>query len=317
MTDFSKVQFLEIIELADGQRLDNFLIRQLKGLPKSRLYRLIRKGEVRLNKKRCKPDDRLSTGDIVRLPPIRLGVRAAPAQPSDQLSNLLKERIIFASEDYLVINKPAGISVHGGSGVRLGLIEALRQLQPDWRSLELVHRLDRDTSGCLLVAKNPIYLKYLHNQLKLNNVQKHYLALVHGYWPDTLIEVDAPLIKNQLLSGERVVRVSDSGKSAMTKFKVLERFGRIASLVEAMPITGRTHQIRVHCQIAGHPIAGDPKYESLGKTVTKLKSDKLCLHAAKIRFKSATEDSYLQYEAELNPYFTELLNTLRAQSKTS
>jgi 23S rRNA pseudouridine955/2504/2580 synthase len=314
--DFSRVQVIEVNAAADGQRLDNFLIRVLKGLPKSRIYRLIRKGEVRINKKRCKADDRLSQGDSVRIPPVRLAATSRPVSPSKNLARLLQESIVFSHEEYLIINKPAGLSVHGGSGVSIGLIEALRQMQIDWQQLELVHRLDRDTSGCIVIAKNPLFLKYLNKELKEKNVRKHYLALVHGYWADSLKQVDAPLVKNRLLSGERVVRAQDSGKTALTRFRVIERFNRVATLVEAMPITGRTHQIRVHCQIAGHPIAGDPKYETPARKNASVLSTKLCLHAAKLAFRASAGGEYQEYQAPLNPHFENLLNSLRSQQKS-
>ena len=316
MSDFDKVQLLQV-EDAEGQRLDNYLIRQLKGLPKSRIYRLIRKGEVRINKKRCRPDDRLNRGDLVRIPPLRLSSPVAVPQPRQGLRDLLLDSIIAETEDFLVINKPAGLSVHGGSGVRLGLIEALRQLRPEWAGLELAHRLDRDTSGCLVIARNPMFLRHLHQGLKTKQVEKVYLALVQGYWPDSLVEVNAPLEKNQLQSGERIVRVTPDGKSSLTRFRVLQRAGKLATLVEAKPVSGRTHQIRVHCLYAGHPILGDSKYGAMGDRPAGPRAPGLCLHAAAISFTLPDETAQMRFEAPLNPDFKTFLNLLTNQSKST
>ncbi|MFM1895085.1 MAG: hypothetical protein RLZZ385_159 [Pseudomonadota bacterium] len=315
MNDFDKVRFITIEEAA-GQRLDNFLLRELKGLPKSRIYRLIRKGEIRINKKRSKPETKLQQGDVLRIPPVRLAPPQEIPAPRPGLRDRLLEGIIAESDDFLVVNKPAGLSVHGGSGVRLGLIEAMRQLRPQWGSLELAHRLDRDTSGCLVLAKNPIFLRHLHEGLKAKTVEKTYLALVLGYWPDNLVEVNAALEKNLLQSGERMVRVSQAGKSSLTLFAVVQRFGRLATLVEARPETGRTHQIRVHCQFAGHPIVGDSKYSGDASTSFPVKVPGLCLHAAAIAFTLPGETARQRFAADLDPDFQALLNSLESQLKS-
>jgi 23S rRNA pseudouridine955/2504/2580 synthase len=308
---------VQIVEVSDeeGQRLDNFLIARLKGVPKSRIYRLIRKGEVRVNKKRCKPDDRLTPGDQVRIPPVRVADAARMLVPGAELAELLRAAVISENDDFLVLNKPAGLSVHGGSGVPLGLIEALRQLEPRWEKAELAHRLDRDTSGCVVIAKTQVFLKYLHNALKAKQVNKQYLALVQGYWPDALVEVDAPLTKNHLLSGERVVKVEPGGKASLTRFKLLERFGRRASLVQAMPVTGRTHQIRVHCLVAGHPILGDPKYSHSRDSGQPELSNRLCLHSSAISFAWPAAGPVETYSAEPGPVFVKVLNSLRMKPK--
>ncbi|GJM13173.1 MAG: pseudouridine synthase [Pseudohongiella sp.] len=277
------VQLVRVEKSHIGQRLDNFLIRQLKGVPRTRVYRLIRRGEVRVNKKRCKPERKLDMGDEVRIPPYTTNYKQQSLKPSPALIEFLLESILFESSELLVINKPAGMAVHGGTSVVLGLIEALRQCKPEWGELELVHRIDRGTTGCLVVAKNPIILKYLQNQLKVKNVKKHYLALVHGNWPETLELVDAPLQKDALGENEQIVRVVDSGKPSITRFAVRQQFEG-ASLIEAMPETGRTHQIRVHCQHSGHGIVGDAKYTFRAKNKALAKVKNLCLHAWKIEF---------------------------------
>lgn len=306
-----QVRVVHVTERHEGQRLDNFLIRELKGVPRTRIYRLIRRGEVRVNKKRSKPEFKLSKGDQVRIPPVREGKSSKQEKLSSGLAELLTNSLLMETDLLLVINKPAGLSVHGGTGIRLGLIEALRQLREDWRHLELAHRLDRDTSGCLVIAKKPNALKQIQEQFKEKHVEKTYHALVHGHWPEELTTMDAPLRKNQLSSGERVVVVDKQGKAAETGFRVLQRLNE-SSLVEASPKTGRTHQIRVHCQYAGHPIIGDAKYGPKQPVAALKKAKKLCLHAAKIRFSDPSSDGWLEVEAPWDKYFKahagELLN---------
>lgn len=268
-----------------GQRLDNFLLRHTQGVPKTRVYRAIRKGEVRVNKGRSKPEYKVTEGDEVRIPPLSEGVTQSADRPSESWERRIRKSIISETEDFLAINKPPGLAVHGGSGVRLGLIEALRRLLPEQPYLELVHRLDRDTSGLVLVAKNARTLRDLHQQLRDDRVDKRYLALVAGKWPAYRTSVSVPLAKHHTSSGERIVKVDVSGKSAETRFRVLERF-KDATLIEAKPITGRTHQIRVHTQHSGHPILGDTKYESelsvrLGANAS---IKRLFLHAGAISF---------------------------------
>jgi len=308
-----KVQFVSVEPDHDGQRLDNFLMRHLKGVPRSRIYRLIRKGEVRVDKKRAKPEKRLESGQLVRIPPFSGPADASPPAPSERLQQLLRSSLLTEQPDYLVLNKPAGMAVHGGSGIRLGLIEALRQMQPDWRSAELAHRLDRDTSGCLLVALNGKSLKALQQQFKAKTVGKHYLALVHGEWPESVLEVDAALRKNEVSSGERVVRVAADGKPARTGFRVLRRFNG-ATLVEAAPETGRTHQIRVHCQHVGHPIVGDDKYaqsQLRDARIDQLTSNRqLCLHAARLGFAEPHSGRAVEFTATLDEQFQALLDEL-------
>lgn len=281
----TKPQLLTVPSLSAEQRLDNFLIKHLKGLPKSHLYRLLRKGEIRVNKKRTKPDYRLIAGDIIRLPPMRLAHKAPQTKPSENLTAHLKQQILLEDKRLLIINKPTGLAVHGGSGLSLGLIEALRSIYPKLEFLELVHRLDRDTSGCIILAKKPSVLKTLHEQIRANQITKTYHLLVKGYWPEKLRRIDAPLQKNQLQSGERMVRVAAEGKTAITEFKVLQRFAN-ATLLEAKLLTGRTHQIRVHALHAGHPIVGDDKYgdKEFNRQLQKLGCKRLFLHAYSLRF---------------------------------
>jgi 23S rRNA pseudouridine955/2504/2580 synthase len=280
------VRLLDIDANSDGQRVDNFLLRELKGVPKSRIYRLLRKGEVRVNKGRVKAEYRLQSGDQVRIPPIRMSAdEPGEVSVSAGLAERLAAAILYEDEGLIVINKPAGLAVHGGSGVSLGLIEALRALRPEARFLELVHRLDRDTSGCIMVAKKRSGLLILHEALRGDGIDKRYLALAAGKWSKGRNEVSAPLEKNTLRSGERVVRVSASGKEALTKFAVVEQFEG-ATLVEASPITGRTHQIRVHAQFAGHPLAGDEKYgdREADERFRQLGLRRLFLHAHTLSF---------------------------------
>ncbi|MDF1691639.1 MAG: 23S rRNA pseudouridine(955/2504/2580) synthase RluC [Zhongshania sp.] len=268
-----------------GQRIDNFLMRELKGVPKSRIYNLLRRGEVRVNKSRAKPDYKLVEGDIVRVPPVRVAVRDEAAVPVG-LDAGLRSAILYEDEGLIIINKPSGLAVHGGSGISLGLIEALRQMYPEQRHLELVHRLDRDTSGCVMVAKRRSVLKQLHELLRARKgVDKRYLALVAGKWPARKQQVNAPLQKNVLSSGERMVRVELEGKKSVTEFTLLRRVAG-ASLIEARPVTGRTHQIRVHCQYAGYPILGDDKYgdDAADAHFRKLGLKRLFLHAHSLVF---------------------------------
>ncbi|MGB0203938.1 MAG: 23S rRNA pseudouridine(955/2504/2580) synthase RluC [Neptuniibacter sp.] len=282
----TKVQFLEISDGNEGQRIDNFLLTKLKGVPKTLIYKILRKGEVRVNKKRIKPEYKLQIGDVVRVPPVRVAERQTPARIGAKLLEELEAAILYEDDDLIVVNKPSGIAVHGGSGISLGLIECFRQMRPRSNFLELVHRLDRDTSGCILLAKKRSALKLMHESLQKSTITKIYHALVMGSWSERTKRVDAPLRKNELKSGERIVKVAADGKKSLTEFKVLERYGKEATLVEARPITGRTHQIRVHCQFSGHSIVGDQKYGTdQDNAAMKSKGfNRLMLHAAELRF---------------------------------
>lgn len=281
----TSVQFITVNAEHVDRRIDNFLLNQLKGLPKSCLYLLLRKGEIRVNKKRIKPSYRLQVGDIIRIAPIRLSPETKPAKPNETLLKKLTKSILYEDADLLIINKPVGIAVHGGSGVRLGLIELLRIMRPKAPFLELVHRLDKNTSGCLVIAKKHSMLRKLHKLLREGKMQKTYAALTLGHWRKKIHKVDIALRKNVLNSGERIVKASDQGKAAFTKFAVVKNF-KIASLVEVKLYTGRTHQIRVHAQISGHPIAGDDKYgdRAFNRIMRNKGLHRMFLHAEKIAF---------------------------------
>ncbi|POG25138.1 23S rRNA pseudouridine(955/2504/2580) synthase RluC [Aeromonas bestiarum] len=306
-----QVQLLTIEAEHEGQRIDNFLKTQLKGVPKSLIYRILRKGEVRVNKKRIKPEYKLCPGDEVRVPPVRVAEKNE--LPSANLGSIqrLESQILFEDDAMIVLNKPSGMAVHGGSGLSFGVIEGLRALRPDARFLELVHRLDRDTSGVLLVAKKRSALRSLHEQLRVKTMRKQYLALVRGQWQPHVKVVNAPLRKNDLQSGERVVRVSSDGKPSETRFRIARQFAE-ATLVECSPITGRTHQIRVHTQHAGHPIACDDKYGEAAFD-EKMRSQglkRLFLHAWKLSFTHPVDGREMQVEAPLAPELDNFLNKL-------
>ncbi len=267
------------------QRIDNFLLARLKGVPRSRIYRLLRTGEVRVNKGRVRPEYRLVSGDQVRIPPLRRGAEEeAPALGPQQLQRL-REAILFEDAELLLIDKPAGMAVHGGSGLSHGMIEALRQIYPPPLALELVHRLDRDTSGCLLIAKRRSALRAVHELLRKGSVEKRYLALVSGRVDWAERRVDVPLRKNLLRGGEREVRVDPSGSPSVTLFRRVRAFPQ-ATLVEARLLTGRTHQIRVHAAHLGHPILGDDKYgdPEANRTLRALGLRRLFLHASALSF---------------------------------
>ncbi|HDR1052084.1 23S rRNA pseudouridine(955/2504/2580) synthase RluC [Pasteurella multocida] len=313
------VKMLTISEDEAGQRIDNYLLAKLKGVPKSLIYRILRKGEVRVNKRRIKPEYKLQANDIVRVPPVRISEKEqAPISTKLNKVSQLEKQILFEDECLLVLNKPSGIAVHGGSGLSFGVIEALRTLRPDARFLELVHRLDRDTSGILLVAKKRSALRSLHEQLREKTVQKDYLALVRGQWQSHCKVVKAPLLKNELSSGERIVRVSEQGKPSETRFSIEERY-EYATLVKASPVTGRTHQIRVHTQYAGHPIALDDKYgdKHFDEQMTQLGLTRLFLHAFSIRFEHPKTGEILRINAPLDPEMKKILGALREQKSSN
>jgi 23S rRNA pseudouridine955/2504/2580 synthase len=280
------VQHLEVTEDEAGQRLDNYLHRRLGGLPRSRVFRIIRKGEVRVNGRRASPETRLALADKVRVPPVNV---AAPepklARPSAALNERIGASIIHEDERLLVIDKPAGVAVHGGSGVSFGVIETLRALRPE-ATLELVHRLDRDTSGCLLIAKRGSTLRSLHALLREDGFEKRYLTLVKGPWDLGEKRIDAPLRTDTRVGGERTVKVAENGKASVSLFRPVQFFGRIATLLEVQLETGRTHQIRVHAAHAGHPVAGDEKYgdEEFNAAMRELGLRRMFLHAHSISF---------------------------------
>jgi len=302
------VQLVNITENNDGQRLDNFLIGRLKGVPKSFIYRIVRKGEVRVNKGRVDVSYRLAIGDVVRIPPVKLSGRPVSAFLPSNLRNALEQGILFEDDYLMVINKPAGFAVHGGSGITAGVIEGLRLIRPEAKSLELVHRLDKDTSGCLIIAKKRSALTQLHELFRLDQVIKTYLALLSGRWMRKKQVVDAPLQKNISQGGERMVVISPSGKTAETRFRRIRPFKEV-TLVEAMPKTGRTHQIRVHAASLGHPIVGDERY-GLDESNRHFKNkgyNRMFLHAASLTFQHPFGGQPLTVTAPLPKSLTELL----------
>lgn len=297
---FESVQFIEIDEHNEQQRIDNFLIAMLKGVPKSRIYRMLRKGEVRINKKRCKAVQRLQTGDRVRIPPVRIAEKPVHDFIPDNLKSALQNNILFEDDYLIAINKPAGYAVHGGSGINSGVIEGLRQIRPEAGFLELVHRLDRDTSGCLLIAKKRSALRQLHAVFRDDGVAKTYQALLVGRWQRKKCWVDQPLLKNVSKGGERMVVVSQQGKASETLFRRLQSFND-CTWVEVSPKTGRTHQIRVHAAWLGHAIVGDDRYggDADNRKFKKLGFNRLVLHARRLIFKHPDSGQTLTIEAPL------------------
>jgi 23S rRNA pseudouridine955/2504/2580 synthase len=294
-----------------GQRIDNFLILRLKGLPRSRVYQMLRRGEVRVNGRRIKQHYRLCAGDLLRIPPsFGLG-RPRPQAPPASLLEHLESCVIYEDAGLLVVNKPSGIAVHGGSGRRHGVIEALRASRPKQSHLELVHRLDRDTSGALIVAKKRSVLKQLHTELREGRMDKRYLALLRGSWRSGMKTVRTPLKKNVVRSGERVVRADPSGKSAETKFLRVDACSD-ASLVEAVPTTGRTHQIRVHAAEIGHHVAGDPKYgnREFNRLMRQRGLHRMFLHASQIAFSSPAAERHVRIVAPLDEQLLGVLEHL-------
>ncbi|MCW8846334.1 MAG: RluA family pseudouridine synthase [Gammaproteobacteria bacterium] len=277
------VRQVTVDEEYSGQRVDNFLMRELKGVPRTLVYRIIRKGEVRVNRGRVQPSHKLSAGDVVRVPPVRSAIPGQP--PSEASASRVLDYVLLEDDRLIVINKPSGLACHGGSGISFGLIELMRAARPDLQYLELVHRLDRDTSGCMLLAKRRSALRSLHEQLRESRIDKHYLALVKGHWDLGKRRVELPLATQTRSGGERHVTVHDEGKYALSTFRPVET-SRAASLVEVKIGTGRTHQIRVHATALGHPIAGDTKYgdEVWNRETRKLGLKRLFLHATALTF---------------------------------
>ena len=308
-----------ISEEEQGQRLDNYLLRICKGVPKSHIYRIVRSGEVRINGKRVEVSCRLQTGDIVRIPPIRIATRQEEVIAGAEIKAELP--IVYEDDALIAIDKPAGIAVHGGSGVSFGVIEALRRQRPQAKFLELAHRLDRETSGLLLVGKKRSALIALHDMFreggsdgKGRGADKRYLVLVKGRWMDPLRHVKLPLLKYLLDSGERRVRVSDEGTASHTVFRLLARWENF-SLLEAELRSGRTHQIRVHCAETGFPIAGDEKYGDfvLNKTLARTGLKRMFLHAWKMKFLHPLSGEELTLEAAPPEALTAFLRKISAE----
>ncbi len=311
----ARVQMVTVDENNDGQRLDNFLIAQLRGVPRSWVYRVLRRGEVRVNKGRCKPSRRLQIGDVVRIPPVRVSAKAANS-PSRELTNKIDKSVLYEDNLLLIINKPTGVAVHGGSGLAHGVIEILRAARPESSFLELAHRLDRETSGCLMLAKKRSALRRLQELQRDAKIEKRYLALLAGRTRKGRWRVDFPLRKNTLQGGERVVRVDPEGKPAATVFRKLEQFGD-AMLVEATLETGRTHQIRVHAAANGTPILGDEKYgdAEANRAFRALGLRRLFLHAASLRFDWPECQGGFQIQATLPTELQSVVETLRKDAQ--
>ena len=310
------VQWVTVDEDNEGQRVDNFLLAQLRGVPKSIVYRVVRKGEVRVNKGRVKPDTRLKTGDQVRIPPITRKEKPAQVAPGSRVQGVMEAAVVFENEHMLVVNKPSGIAVHGGSGLSFGLIEVLRSARPDSRFLELVHRLDRDTSGLVMVAKKRSALRYLQDELRQKRIRKVYHALVVGRWSEDVPRVEAPLLRYEMPNGERRVRVDDDGKASLTLFRCLQHYDGY-TLVEASPVTGRTHQIRVHSACEGHPIAGDDKYmdDVSLKAFRAVGGQRLMLHARALEFTLPVTGESMRLEASYDNAFADVLKILDARNR--
>jgi 23S rRNA pseudouridine955/2504/2580 synthase len=303
------VTYLQITEEHHDQRLDNFLITHLKGVPKSYIYRIVRKGEVRVNKGRVAIKYRLATGDIVRIPPVRTADHSTEVTISKSLKTALQNHILFEDESLLILNKPAGFAVHGGSGISAGIIEGIRLIRPEARFLELVHRLDRDTSGCLLIAKKRSALRQLHALFRDDQIAKTYLALLSGQWARKKLTVNAPLQKNINKGGERIVVIDKAGKASETVFTRIKLY-QDATLVRAAPKTGRTHQIRVHAASLGHPIIGDERY-GLAEVNRLFKTKgykRLFLHAETLQFLHPATGALIKISAPLPQELENLLS---------
>lgn len=307
----NKAQHLQVSAEHAGRRIDNFLAGQLKGVPKSRLYQMLRKGEVRVNSARIKQHHRLQVGDDVRIPPLFIKDDKNDQKVPAFLQQLLGKSVLYEDDSLLVLNKPAGITVHGGSRQKYGIIEILRLQKPDAQFLELVHRLDKDTSGCLLIAKDHRVLRALHNDLRNGKIEKHYLTLLKNRLKKKYLEVCLPLKKNRLISNERLVQVDKNGKHAITKFFVDKHYNN-ASLVRVQLITGRTHQIRVHAAQVGHPVAGDTKYgdRDFNKKMRRAGLKRLFLHAESIKFTVPDSGKVIKIKAPLADKLSDILDNL-------
>lgn len=312
MQKITGVQYVSVDESQAGRRIDNFLQLQLKGVPKTRIYQMIRKGEVRVNGSRVKQNHRIDEEDVVRIPPVKLPDSNQEALYfSNKIISSLEAALLYEDDSLLVINKPSGLVVHSGSGQKAGVIEYIRHMRPELKFIELAHRLDRDTSGCLILVKKPNVLKQVQNVLKDHTIEKRYFAFVKGRLEKANFEVSLPLRKNTLSNGERVVRVDPDGKTAISRFNKLQEF-RAGSLVEVELITGRTHQIRVHSNHIGNPIAMDEKYgdKNFNKQVKKMGLKRMFLHAYSMIIPLADYPEPVILEAPLNYDLEQFLETV-------
>jgi len=309
-----KARFVTIESEFEGQRLDNFLLRELKGVPRTYIYRIVRKGEVRVNKGRIQVKYRLQAGDVVRIPPVRQA-EEKQGTPHQGLQSKLENAVLYEDKQLIIINKPSGMAVHGGSGISFGVIETMRAMRPEEKYLELAHRLDRDTSGCLILTKRRSALKMIHDLQLRKKIEKKYLALVYGSWgKKTSIKIDVPLKKNTLRGGERIVQVDPLGKEAQTHFSLIERMGD-AMLINAILVTGRTHQIRVHMNYAGTPILGDVKYgiDAMNKVYKEKGLNRLFLHAHTLSFRHPETKKLMKFTAPLGDELESVLTQLRSE----
>lgn len=295
MSSYTKVSFIEVTADQAGQRLDNFLRVRCKNLPKSHLYRIIRKGEVRVNKKRIDPDYRLQAHDNIRIPPLQDINTRKPTKPSEAIQERLAQRILYEDDQLLVLHKPAGLAVHTGSGVRIGIIDIMRALKPQEKYLELAHRIDRETSGCLLFSKKPSMLRELHALMREGKIKKTYILLVKGYWPNHLRIIDTPL----------------EGKPGLTEFRIEKRF-KETTLLKAYPATGRNHQIRLHAMAAGFPLVGDKKYGdfTFNRFMKSYGCERLFLHAAQLEFTVPSTGKTITVDAPLDEDLQKCLERL-------
>jgi 23S rRNA pseudouridine955/2504/2580 synthase len=300
----------------DGQRLDNWLLRRMKGVPKSHVYRILRRGEVRVNGKRAKPEYRVAAGDDVRLPPIRTGEQTGPVRVPDALIRTVEDAIVYEDADLLAVAKPPGLAVHGGSGLSFGVIEALRASRPD-EALELVHRLDRETSGLLLVARRRPALRTLHALIREGRLEKRYLALVKGQWDLGRKTIDVPLDVRAKQGGERMVRVSEGGKESESTFEAVDFYGARGTLMQVDIATGRTHQIRVHAAFAGHPIAGDEKYgdREFNAAMKELGLNRMFLHAHAVSFEWPDSGKTFSVSVPLPPELAAVVERLATSKR--
>ena len=320
--DFSKVNYLTVTRQQHDQRVDNFLLSRLKGLPRSHVYNMIRSDEIRVNGKRCKPHDKLERNDIVRIAPVKLATREKPIISAEFAQGLL-ERVIYEDDGLLVLNKPAGLAVHGGSGESFGVIEAMREATGK-KYLELVHRIDKDTSGLLMIAKKRSCLVKLHELLRDHHPYKSYIALGVGAWPDKVRHVKLPLFKYTGAQGEKMVRVTEDGQFAHTVFEVLKPFTlpntlQAATLVRAVLKTGRTHQIRVHMQAQHCPIAGDERYGDyeVNKKLAKAGLKRMFLHAHQLKFTHPMTNEPVQFTAPLPKALSQFLESISDEKTVS
>lgn len=319
-TDRREVSYVEIDASRAGQRVDNFLMGQLRGVPRTHIYRILRRGEVRVNKGRVKPDYKLRAGDVVRVPPLRVASVSAQSTspPPSRLTERLAGSVIYEDDRLLVINKPPGIPVHAGTGVDYGVIEVFRYLRPDCPDVSLAHRLDRATSGVLVLAKTPVAMRELHAAFKSGTCEKHYLALTRGRWASDKTVVQASLDTEHRERGERTVRVSDEGRTACSTFRVVQVFS-FSSLVKIQISTGRTHQIRVHAAHQGHPVAGDDRYgdPEFNRQMKALGLKRLFLHAVSLSLPALGQHPPLDFDAPLADDLKGVLDHLPIKRGTS